>query len=105
MEKMNKKMVFGFIIVMLLFISVCTVIKVYNKHIDAKYIVVEKKINESAEKCLIDKICSIDKTITLGFLISSGYLDKQINPVSKEYISDDTIVKCKDYECSVNIRD
>ena len=57
----------------------------------------EKYIIEAAKKCKIEKECNND-TITLKELYDLKYLEKQVNPVTKEYYSEDAYVTLKNNE-------
>ena len=99
----NKNILVITLAIILIVVVVATVVKVYNNHIDSLYTVVEKRIEESARKCFIEEKCSGDKT-NLGLLIKEGYITSQVNPVTKEYISEDIIITYDGSFCDVNIR-
>ena len=103
MGKKNKKMIVFTILLFTIIVVVATIIKVYTNHVDNLYKVVEKKIAETTIACFQDEICTGKKT-TLGFLIKNGYLKSQVNPITKEYISEDLVIKYKDGKCKFNIR-
>lgn len=103
MEQSSKSLILFTFIIIFLVVVICTVKRVYDNHIDAEYTVLEKKLTESAKSCFLDKICEGEET-TFGFLVKSGYLTSTVNPVTKEYIQDDLVIKCIDYKCSVNVR-
>lgn len=94
---MNISLILGIIIL----IIVATSIKVYNNHKNGLYRVVDQRIEEAAKKCFIESVC--DEETTLGFLIENKYLDNQVNPITKEFISTDLIVTCKDFECTTYV--
>lgn len=102
MEK-NKKITIIISAIIFFIITIASIVKVYNKHIDNLYSVVEKKICENTKDCYSDGICK-DDVITLGFLIKNGYLSTQINPITKEDISEDLEIKWNKEECILNIR-
>jgi len=103
MEKKNKNLLIFIGGLLILIIGIASIIKVYTNHIDSLYMVVEKKISETAKDCFLEGICEGDET-TLGFLIRNGYLSTQINPVTKETISENLFIIFKNGRCSVNIR-
>ena len=102
MEKKNSFVVI-IIIVNILIIGIVTSLKVYNNHIDNIYKVINKKICESASKCYIDNKCE-GKTIKIKELISNNYLENQVDPKTKEYISEDITVYYDDGSCQVDIK-
>lgn len=103
MVKLSRKLT-KFIYFVIVILIVCgTIKKVYENHIDREYLVIEKEIKENAKKCFIEEICTNNET-TIKFLISSGYITKQIDPVSKEYIDENTLIKYENNECTLKIR-
>lgn len=69
--------------------------KIITKH-NAKVLLVEEKyIIETAKKCQNEKKCS-SNTITLKELYDLGYLDKQVNAVTKEYYNENSYVNIKE---------
>ena len=102
MEK-SKNFIVIIIIITILTIGITTGIKVYNAHIDNIYKVTTKKICEAISKCYIDNICE-GNAVKIETLISYKYLEKQINPKTKEYIDGDIVVYYKNGECSVDIK-
>lgn len=103
MVKKSKRMIVFILLLFMIIVVIATIVKVYTNHVDNSYKVVEKKISETTKLCFQDKICSGNET-TLGFLIKNGYLKSQINPITKEYINEDLIIKYKDGKCTFNIR-
>ena len=102
MEKKNKILLIIFIM-LITAIVVISVFKVYKRHIDNLYKVVEKKITESAKECFIDQVCTGEET-TLGELIKNKYLTTQVNPVTKEDISTDLIITWDGVKATTSIR-
>lgn len=84
-------------------ILVSTGIKVYHRHLDSEYRVIERKICESARQCYLDDKCS-GSYISLGVLIDNNYIEPQVNPRSKEFLSKDTSIYYSSNTCVVNIR-
>ena len=103
MGKRSKNLILFTTIIIFLIVVVASVIKVYTNHIDSLYAVVENKIEENCKKCFLEELCT-GKSTTLGELISKGYLESQINPISKEYVSEDLIVNFDGEKCSTSIR-
>ena len=98
MEKsMNKWIISTTIIIIFGLIIGVTSFKVVNKHNDKLLLVEEKYIIEKAKKCKMEKKCNNDN-ITLKELYDLKYLEKQVNPVSKEYYSLDAYVTLRNNE-------
>ena len=72
---------------MFIIISFITTFKVIKNHQEKLLLVSEKRITEAAIKCLNEKKCS-DNKITLKDLYNFNYLEKEINPITKEYYSE-----------------
>ncbi len=94
---MNKWIISTTIIIIFGLIIGVTSFKVVNKHNDKLLLVEEKYIIEKAKECKMEKKCNNDN-ITLKELYDLKYLEKQVNPVSKEYYSLDAYVTLKNNE-------
>lgn len=94
---MNKWIISTTIIIIFGLIIGVTSFKVVNKHNDKLLLVEEKYIIEKAKECKMEKKCNNDN-ITLKQLYDLKYLEKQVNPVSKEYYSLDAYVTLKNNE-------
>lgn len=94
---MNKWIISATIIIILGLIIGVTSFKVVSNHNDKLLLVKEKYIIETAKKCKIEKKCNND-TITLKELYDLKYLEKEVNPVTKEYYSDDAYVTLNNNE-------
>lgn len=68
-----------------------TIYKVQKEHLDLQVLVVTKKIEEAAMQCTWDDVCT-ESLITLGDLISYGYLSDEVNPVTKLYYNHESYV-------------
>lgn len=80
------------VIACLILIGVPTGYKVLKSSNSKKEKVSEQYIIEQAEKCFYDDVCKSDR-ITLKELYDNKYITKkQINPISKEYYSEDCYV-------------
>lgn len=102
MEKKVKIISLSLLAVGIGIIIITTVIKVYDNHKESLLRVSSQKIEEAAKKCTLDEVCTEEKT-TLGFLIEKGYLEKQVHPISKEFIDENLEITCVDYTCKTNI--
>ncbi len=100
---MNKKNdIFSKVMVALTFI-ICigliagtTSYKVIKKHNDNLLLVSKKYIIEKTKQCYNDKVCS-GNSVSLKNLYEHSYLDRQANPVTKEYYNEASyIVKLED---------
>lgn len=86
----------------ILILASSAIYKVYTDHKDDLLKVINQRIEEAGEKCILDDTCT-ENTITLDFLIQNEYLEEQIHPISKEYISHDTVITCENYNCISSI--
>ena len=93
---MNKLFVTITLIIILTLLTSITTYKVITKHNEKLLLVENKYIIEQAKKCFSEKKCNEDN-ITLKKLYSLNYLEKQVNPVTKEYYNELSYVK-KDTE-------
>lgn len=84
-------------------IIVATAIKVYNSHIDNIYKVLNKKVCESAKKCYLENKCE-GKIVKIDELITKKYLNKLVDPKTKEYIDGNIDVIYENNTCSVDFR-
>lgn len=98
----SKKISIILVCVTIVVIVVATIIKVYSNHKENLLRVANQKIAEAGEKCVLDGTC-IETAFTLGVLIENGYIDEVVHPLTKEYISDSTIIKCENYRCSSHV--
>lgn len=96
-KSMNKWIISATIIIIFGLVIGVTSFKVVDNHNDKLLLVEEKYIIEAAKKCKIEKECNND-TITLKELYNLKYLEKQVNPVTKEYYSEDAYVTLKNNE-------
>ena len=101
---MNKLFVFiTFIIIATLIVGV-TAYKVLDNHSAKLLLVEEKYLIETAKKCINDGNCTGEK-ITLQDLYDLNYLNKQANPVTKEYYNSESYIEKKDTNYTfVNVR-
>lgn len=90
----NKVIVYLTIISILLIISIPTVYNIIKKHNDRLIMVTEKRIEEAAKDCYLKDICN-DNKITLKMLYDNGYLEKESNPITKEYYNEESYVLVK----------
>ncbi len=84
---MNKIIVTCSVIIILLLVLVPSVYKVYKNHEDNLIKVTEQRIIEAAIKCKKESICT-EESITLEMLYENNYLEKESDPVTKEYYNE-----------------
>lgn len=72
-------------------ILIPTIYKVNQNHQKKAYKVIDKKIIDAAKKCYYEKKCK-NKKIYLYDLYNLDYLDKIIDPFSKEYYNNESFV-------------
>ena len=91
MTKFNKFIIIFTIVIVFGVIIGVTAFKVITYH-DKKVNLVESKyIIEKAKRCVYDKVCNESK-ITLQELYDNGYLEKQVNSITKEYYNNESFV-------------
>ena len=93
----NKVIVYLTIISILLIISIPTIYNIIKKHNDRLIMVTEKRIEEAAKDCYLKDICK-DNKITLKALYDNNYLEKESNPITKEYYNENSYVKYSNNE-------
>ena len=87
----KKKINWGYLFIIILIILLLVgAYKNLNNHYDKEYLVINKKILESASKCYLDNVCKDD--ITIKDLYDNNYLEKQIDPKTKENINDNRCI-------------
>ncbi len=95
MEK-RKFSIWYIIIAVVIIIIIVAGIKNLNNHHDKEYLVVNKKILETAKECYLKGDCEGD--ILLKDLYNKQYLSVQINPITKENIDENICITFKDNE-------
>ena len=90
--RLNKISVFLTIIALIIIVVIPTIIKINNNHTEKLYYSVSLKFTESASKCVLDEKCNINKKILISELYELKYLDKQVNPVTKEYFNEKSYI-------------
>ena len=93
--KMSKKIIAFTFILLITLIAGLTTVKVVKSHHEKELLVSTKYITEKARLCYKEKKCTND-TVTLKELYDLKYLDKQVNPVTKEYYNENSIIKKED---------
>ena len=87
----NKIIIIIALITIALVISIPSVYQVQNRHEEKQYNSVVLKITESAKKCVDEDKCHSSK-IFLKDLYDKKYLEKTINPKTKEYFDENSYV-------------
>lgn len=88
----NKVIINITIIAIVLIILIPTTYNIIKKHNNRLITVTEKRITEAAKDCYLKDICKNEK-ITLKELYDNKYLDKESNPITKEYYNESSYVK------------
>lgn len=93
----NKNKVFITITLFIIIASILgiTIYKVMNTHNEKLLLVKSEYIIEKAKNCLNEKKCTGTK-VTLKTLYDLGYIDIQVNPVTKEYYKESAYVLKED---------
>ncbi len=90
-KQMNKIMFYSFVTISILIILIPTIININNIHDEKLVLVTEKRIIESAIKCQKEDLCT-DEKITLKQLYEFNLLEKEADPITKMYYSEDSYV-------------
>lgn len=96
MEK-NRVVIYTTIIALIFVIGCPTIYKVVKNHNNKLYTITEKRIIEAAKKCWNEDKCNED-TITLKTLYANKYLEKEADPVTKKYYSEESKIIKKEEE-------
>ena len=87
----NKFIINATIIAIVLIILIPTVYTIIKKHNDRLLTVSHKRIQEAARDCYLDGIC-LEEKIILQQLYDNNYLEKESNPLTKEYYNENSYV-------------
>ena len=88
----NSFIVYITLIAIALIVAIPTTYTVIKNHHEKLLKVTYGEIEYAAKKCYFDEICKEDKT-TLKTLYDNKYLEKQSNPVTKEFFNEESYVK------------
>lgn len=89
---MNKKIILATFVFIVLLLVCGTSYKVVKKHQERLILVTEKRILEKAKLCFLENKCTGEST-TLKNLYDLSYLEKEANPVTKEYYNENSYIK------------
>lgn|SRR5574344_781110 len=90
--KMKQKTINIILIMIIVLIVIIPTIWYVNKtHNDDLWLVVNKEVIESANKCKNENVCN-DDTVTIKFLIDNNYIEKIYDPITKEAINEASYV-------------
>lgn len=89
---MNRIVVSGTIIIIVLMIGIPTFINIKKDHEKKLMTVSKNRITDAAKNCFLDNKCTGD-VITLQDLYNLGYIDEQVNPVTKKYYNSNSKIK------------
>lgn len=92
----NKIIFYLTIVAIIVIITIPTIAKVNNVHLERLFKVETLKIKEKAMDCYLKNECK--EKITLKELIDKNYLTRGIDPRTDEYFKDDVYVTIKDYK-------
>lgn len=91
----NKIIINATIIAIVLIILIPTIYTIVKKHNDRLISVTNKRIEEAAKECYLEGVC-LEEKISLKKLYDNKYLEKESNPITKEYYNEDSYVERKD---------
>ncbi len=89
---MNKAIVIGTIIIIILMIGIPTFVNVRNDHEEKLIKVTENRIFDAAKKCYLEGKCDTNY-VTLQELYDNNYLEKQTDPITKKYYNPDSKIR------------
>lgn len=89
---MNRIVIPGTIIIIVIMIGIPTFINVKKDHENKLIRVTQGRIKEAAKKCFLDDKCKGNE-ITLQSLYDMGYLKTQVNPITKKYYDSSSLIK------------
>jgi len=92
---MNKIVISGTLLIIIIMIGIPTFINVRNDHENKLIKASEQRILEAAYKCYLEKKCTTNY-VTLQDLYDMKYLEVQTNPVTKKYYNSDSKIKKED---------
>ena len=102
MENKKNNITLVLLLALVILIAASTTFKVMDRHEEKLLLVARRKIEEAARQCYLENKCTGESTY-LGFLIKEGYLEAQVHPISKEFISEELTISCKDFECTTEL--
>lgn len=91
-KRMNKYVSIVVTVIVIFLISGVSIYKVIKNHNDKLLLVESNYIIMKAKDCYNKKECSSEE-ITLQELYEKNYLERQVNPVTKEYYNESSYVK------------
>ena len=91
MEKRNKIFITLTLFIIVVAVLGLTAYKVVNDHNEKLLLVKSEYIIEKAKNCLNGEKCTGTK-VTLKTLYDLGYLETQVNPVTKEYYNPESYI-------------
>lgn len=91
----NKTIIYITVVALVLIILIPTIYTIVKKHNDRLINVTYKRIEEAAKDCYLKGVC-LDEKITLKQLYENKYLEKESDPITKEYYNEESYVERKD---------
>lgn len=82
MEQKKTNLIIVFVVLFIVIVFGVAVYKNINSHYEKELLVVNNKILEAAKNCYLEEKCK--DNITLKDLYDKGYLEKQIDPGTKQ---------------------
>lgn len=101
---MNKRIAEVTFLIIVISIAGLTAYKVMKQHNDNLLKVSEKYIIERAKKCFLEEKCP-DNVVTLRNLYEMGYMERQVNQVTKEYYNEESFVTKEEDNYTFTIKD
>ena len=100
MEKKGLNKYIIFYLCLLIVLIGFTIYKLIINHEEKLYDVLYSEIEYKAKRCYLEKKC--DESFTLNDLYVNGYLETMFDPVSKEEVNKDLIIKVNKNEVIID---
>lgn len=97
----NRVVVAITLIVIAAIVAIPTYFKLKESHENKLKKVIKNEIINASKQCFLDNVCTGDQT-TLKFLYEKKYLKKQIDPSTKKYYNESSIIYYKDKKIDLN---
>lgn len=98
-KKKSNKLITITVLSLLIIIIIFTIYKINKNHEEKLYNVLYSKIKYASKKCYLEEKCKNE--ITLKELYDNKYLEIQYDPISKEELDSNTIIKIKNDKITI----
>ena len=98
-KKKSNKLITITVFSLLIIVIIFTIYKINKNHEEKLYNVLYSKIKYACKKCYLEEKCKNE--ITLKELYDNKYLELQYDPISKEELDSNTIIKIKNDKITI----